>query len=389
MPEPKVRRRKAAKEAKAARSAPAREPGVRREQPERPRRAQRTERPERTEGARRPERPRRPEGSSSRWSVAAIAALWTVLVVAGLAAVGTAWTPLRLPGALPLAGAVLVTTCYAFAVAVRSGGRPLLSALLALLLAGTAAVADLPVLLAGAAVGTAVLGAVLGMLATIPAVRFPQVVRECVVAALVVAGAAVAASGYDAQVSADRAGYLTLGLATASALALVYRLGAGLHGLGRRGSIMVATGVALLAVSLAYTAALARWGPPGLVGNIEQVTDRLRATLGAVPRPTEMLLGFPALAWAVSTRARRRQGWWAAVFGAAGLGVAAASLLDPTVPLLEAGLSLLYSLVIGLALGYLVIRADRFLSGARGRRARRAEEAAAHRPEPGRLQPLM
>jgi hypothetical protein len=36
-----------------------------------------------------------------------------------------------------------------------------------------------------------------------------------------------------------------------------------------------------------------------------------------------------------------------------------------------------------------VIRADTFLSGARGRRARRLEEAAAHRPEPGRMQALL
>ena len=53
------------------------------------------------------------------------------------------------------------------------------------------------------------------------------------------------------------------------------------------------------------------------------------------------------------------------------------------------GLGTAYSLVAGLLLGYLVIRADSFLSGARGRRARRAEEASAHRPEPGRSHPLL
>ena len=55
----------------------------------------------------------------------------------------------------------------------------------------------------------------------------------------------------------------------------------------------------------------------------------------------------------------------------------------------EAGLTSLYSLVLGLLVGYAVIRADLFLAGARGRRARRLEELAAHRPEPGRLQPLL
>ena len=43
----------------------------------------------------------------------------------------------------------------------------------------------------------------------------------------------------------------------------------------------------------------------------------------------------------------------------------------------------------GLALGYLVIRADAFLTGTRGRRARQLEEQSAHRPEPARLDPLL
>jgi hypothetical protein len=315
--------------------------------------------------------------------------VWAALVLAGFAALATGWAPLRLPVEVSRAGAVLVTTGYAFGLAARSGGRPLLSGALAFALSGTAVVWGLPVLLAGAAVSTAALGAVLGVLATKPAVRFRQVVRECLVAALVASGAAFAAVGYGARVSAERAGYLVVALALAGTLALAYRLGAGLQGLGRRGTIMVASGVGLLAVSLAYTEALARWGPPGLVDSIGQLTEQLRATVGAVPRPMEFLLGFPVLAWGVSTRARRRQGWWAVVFGAAGLGVVACSLLNPAVSLQESGLSLLYSLVLGLLLGYLVIRADRFLSGARGRRARREEEAAAHRPEPGRLRPLM
>ena len=63
--------------------------------------------------------------------------------------------------------------------------------------------------------------------------------------------------------------------------------------------------------------------------------------------------------------------------------------LDPDVALSEAGLSVFYSLVLGLLVGYAVIRADLFLTGARGRRARRLEELAAHRPEPKRLLPLL
>ena len=110
---------------------------------------------------------------------------------------------------------------------------------------------------------------------------------------------------------------------------------------------------------------------------------------GAVPRPTAFLLGFPALAWGVSTRARRRQGWWVCAFGAAGLSVVATSLLNPSVPLTEAALVLAYSLALGLAIGYAVVRADAYLTGTRGRRARQLEEQAAHRPEPARTEALL
>ena len=108
-----------------------------------------------------------------------------------------------------------------------------------------------------------------------------------------------------------------------------------------------------------------------------------------MPRPIEFLIGFPALAWGVSTRARRRQGWWACAFGAAGLAGVSTSLLSTDWDPPEAALGIGYGLVLGLALGYLVIRADTFLSGTRGARARRAEEAAAHRPEPARTAPLL
>lgn len=166
-------------------------------------------------------------------------------------------------------------------------------------------------------------------------------------------------------------------------------MGAGLHGLGTRGSITVISGLGLLFLTLAYTEALSRWGPPGLTDGIDEAIATIRTAVGAVPRPVEVLVGFPALAWGVSTRARRRQGWWVCVFGAAGLSVVAVSLLDARVSLLESGLSLLFSAVLGLLLGYLVIRADQFFTGARGRGARRLEEASAHRPEPGRMQPLL
>ena len=318
---------------------------------------------------------------------------WLVVTLAALAALLTGWVDVGVPSWLepwlPLAGAVAVTTTYAFTLAIRTGGRPVLSLLLAGALSTGAVVSGIPVLLAAATVVTAAIGAVLGVLLTVPAARYVAVVRECLVATFVAAVAAFSANAYGANISVERSEYLALALALLATLALVYRLGAGFQGLGTRGAVVVAGGLGLLAVTLAYTEALARWGSPEMIESLETTWLGLRESFGAMPRPLEALLGFPALAWGISTRARRRQGWWPCAFGAAGLAGIATSLLDPRVTLLEAGMQLAYGLVIGLVLGYLVVRVDAFLSGTRGARARRAEEATAHRPEPRRTAPLL
>lgn len=340
-----------------------------------------------TRPARRPKTSRRPR--SSRVLFAAGTTLWFTLFLAAFAAVVVPWTPVEVPDTVPLAGAVALTTLFTHGLAVRSGGRALVSGVLALALSGAAAWSQNEILLAGATIGTTVVAALLAVLATTPAAKFSGVIREVAISGAVAVVGAFAARAYDAEVSLERTGYLAIGFSLIGALALVYRLGAGLTGLGRRGFVMIISGVALLTLSLAYTEALAAWGSPGMIETIDDTFKTVRDVLGAVPRPIEVLLGFPALAWGVSTRARRRQGWWVCAFGAPGMSVIAASLLDPDVVLVEAGLSVLYSFVLGLVVGYAIIRADLFLTGARGRRARRLEELAAHRPEPGRLQPLL
>lgn len=343
----------------------------------------------RQRAAAREERRRRRREQTRNAARLVLSAVWVVLTALGLAAILLGWVGEELPTWLPTAGAVTITTTYTWGLAARTGGRPYLSGGLALLATAGTVVTRAPVLIAAAAVTTAVVAAILGVMATTPAARFAGVVRECLVATAVTAVGAVAVQAYHPEVSAERVGYLTLGLSLLGAVGLVYRLGAGFHGLGRRGAIMVVGGLALLFVIIAYTEALARWGTPGLVTGVESALADVRSALGAVPRPAEVLVGFPALAWGVSTRARRRQGWWVSAFGAAGLATVAVSLLGPEVSLEEAGRGLLYSAALGLALGYLVIRVDTFLTGPRGRRARRLEEASAHRPEPGRMWPLL
>ncbi len=108
-----------------------------------------------------------------------------------------------------------------------------------------------------------------------------------------------------------------------------------------------------------------------------------------MPRPMQALLGIPMLAWGVHLRARRRQGWWACAFGVTGMVPIAHVLADPALSLTQVVLTELYSLIVGLVLGVLLIRADLLVSGSRGRRASRLEEESAVRPEAGRTQPLL
>ena len=105
------------------------------------------------------------------------------------------------------------------------------------------------------------------------------------------------------------------------------------------------------------------------------------------------LLGVPALTWGTHMRARRRQGWWVCAFGVALTGPVAYSLVDPGRSVREVALSIGYGALIGLVLGYLLIRIDLRLTGPRltgprGRRLAEREEATAVRPEPGRTHAL-
>jgi hypothetical protein len=302
-------------------------------------------------------------------------------LIACLAETGPTW--------LCGAGSVAVVTAYSWALAARTGGRPVVVGLLALVLGVVVVVSDDDSLRTGAAVLTCVVSAVLAVMATVPAVRFVHAVRECVVAALIAGVGALATVGFEPVVTVARFEYVTLGLAFLGALLVVQRLGAGLHGLGRRGVVIVVIGSVVLALTLAYAELLRRYGTPELVGTLVDTVAWSREHLEAFPRPLETVLGIPALAWGTHMRARRRQGWWVCAFGVAATVPVANALVNPSITLLESGLSVLYGLVAGLVLGFVVIRLDLALTGPRGRRGRRAEEATALRPEPPRTRPLL
>lgn len=290
------------------------------------------------------------------------------------------------------AGAVAVATTYSWALAARTGGRPVVAGLLALVLGGGVVLSDDDSLRTGAAVLTCVVAAILAVMLTVPAVRFVNAVREVVVATVVAAVGAMAVVGFEPVVTVTRFEYATLGLALLGAFAAVYRLGAGLHGLGRRGVVTVLVGTVVLAGTLAYAELLRRYGTPGLVGSLLDGVAWSRDHLGAFPRPVETVLGVPALAWGTHMRARRRQGWWVCAFGVAATIPVANALVNPSVSLQETVLAVSYGVVVGLLIGLVVIRLDVALTaspGRRGRRGRRDEEAAALRPEPARTRPLL
>lgn len=315
-------------------------------------------------------------------------ASFLVLVGAGLVALVCGIVPIG-PDWLPGIGSVVVASTYAWALAARTGGRPVVFGTLAIVLGVVTLVTDDDSLRTGAAVMTCVVAAVLAVMATVPAVRFVHAVRECVIAMLISGVGALATVGFEPAITVVRFEYATFGLSLVGALLVVYRLGAGFHGLGRRGLVIVVVGMVVLAVTLLYAELLRRYGASGLVESLLDLVRWSRANLGAFPRPIETVLGIPALAWGCHMRARRRQGWWVCAFGVAATSAVANSLANPAIALSESGLSVLYGLVVGLLIALVVIRIDLALTGSRGSRSRRAEEAAAVRPEPARTSALL
>lgn len=309
--------------------------------------------------------------------------LATAVLVAAMVPASPAWLTPSWAGS---AAAVTISTVFTVALAARTGGRPVVFGGLALALGLAAVLLDDDRLRTGAAVTTCAIAAVLGVMTTVPAPRFRHAVRECLLAMLVAAVGALAVVGYAPVVAVARFEYASFALALAGAFVLVYRLGAGLHGLGRRGVVVVVVGAVVLTGTLLYAELLRRYGTQDLVESLLDGVRWSREELGAFPRPVESVLGVPALVWGCHMRARRRQGWWLCAFGVAATAAAASSLVNPTITLTEAVLSVVYGVVVGLVIGFLVIRLDLALTGPRGRRtrARAPEGDVAVRPEPPR-----
>ena len=159
-------------------------------------------------------------------------------------------------------GAVAASTAYTWGLAARTGGRPLLFSAFTLVLGGLVVALDSDSLRSGAAVVTAVLAAVLAVMATVPAVHFAGAVRETVVALVIAAIGAMATLAWAPVVNLERFEYTVLGLSFVAAFVMVFRLGAGFHGLGTRGVLTVVLGGVMLGLTLGYAELLRRYGTP-------------------------------------------------------------------------------------------------------------------------------
>lgn len=331
----------------------------------------------------------KPDRRVGRGAFILVLLLTTAVGGAGLLASALEESVLGLgPRTLSGIGATLVATAYSFALAARTGGRPVVFGTLAAVLGAVVVIADLDSLRSGAAVLTCVVASLLGLVATVPAARMWQAVREVLLALVISAFGAAGAIGFEPLLAIDRFRYAIFALSLLWVLVLAFQLG-GRHGLGRRGLVVVLLGAGLLAFVLAYAELLRDYGDTWVVLRLMDFAGWSRDTLGAFPEPLQALIGIPALMWGVHMRARRRQGWWVCAFGVTALVPFGYLLAQPGWDLADVALTELYTLVVGLVVGAVLIRADVAWLGSRGRRADRGDLAAASRPEPRRTRALL
>lgn len=327
-------------------------------------------------------------------SSVSVVAGWTVVVlvlVAGTAAALTHFVavPVELPERTAGVGAGVVTTVLCGLLAHRVGAHTPAATVFAATAAAAALVLGLPWLLAGVAALTAFAATVLGIVATRPAKRPLAMVTEYAIATLVALVGAVAVAAYTAPVTPAMLNNVVLLTSLAATLWVAHRLGGGFIGLGPRGALVIVSAVVVLVFGLAYSEALQQWGTRGLITAVGAARQAAADVIGAVPRPLELFIGFPALVWGLATRAKLRQGWWVCAFGVLGTAGIATSLAAPDVQLGQELLSTLYSVLVGLVLGFAVWWLDRLFTGPRGRRAKVVERALPLRPEPSRMRPLL
>lgn len=345
-----------------------------------------------TEGRRRADSPRPPEYDlptrepriespfAARMLMLGVGVAW----VLGTLAAGTAVVDVGMPADVERIGAGLLLVVFSVALTHRVGGHMRIWASLATALALGAVVTEANFLLAAAAATSAVLASVWAVVITRPAVNIAEAVQEYAIMIVLALSGTISVAAWNAPVSYQRFNLVVLAAALALAITVVWNLGAGLHGLGRQ-NLAILSGVAvLLVLVLAYSSFVRTHGSQTLVDTISDVVIWMRTTIGGVPRPVEVFIGFPALIVGVSMRSRNREGWWILVFAVIGTAVLTTSLVSPGAYPSYIGLSTVYSSILGLVVGLI---ARHFTIRDRSSRAARVVEPE-RRIEPPRLAAL-
>lgn len=312
--------------------------------------------------------------------VGSIVVLWIVAAVGA----GTAVVAVGTPDWIQRPSAALLMVIFAVGLTHRAGGRLRLWVPLVTVLAVAALVLQTNVLIASAAGVTAVLAAVLSVVNTRPASTVAGAIFEYVVALVSALVGTLGVAAWNAPVNYQRFNLVVIGAALALAIAMVWSLGAGLHGMGRQGLLIPVAAALLLLVVLTYSSFVRTHGSETVIDAIRETVLWLRQNFGGVPRPVEVFIGFPALILGVSIRSRHREGWWVLVFAVIGTAVLTTSLVTPGALPSYIGLSTLYSSILGLAVGLV---ARHFAMQQRSSRASRAIEEVV-RVEPPRTAPL-
>lgn len=312
--------------------------------------------------------------------------IWLMFVawVVGTVGAGTAVVAVDGPTWIERPSAALLMVVFTIGLTHRGGGFMRIWLPLATLLGLLAVVLETNMLLAASAAVTAVLAAVWAVLVTRPAPTVIAATREYIVTLMVALSGTLAVAAWNAPVNYQRFNLAVLTVALGLAITLVWNLGAGLHGLGRQGFLILAGIAAVVVLVLVYSSFVRSNGSQSLVRAIDDAVIWMRTHIDGVPRPVEVFVGFPALIVGVSLRSRRREGWWVQVFAVIGTGVLTTSLVTPGAFPTYIGYSTLYSAILGLIVG-LVIR--HYVMQERSARAARAVEEVV-RVEPPRFAPL-
>lgn len=324
--------------------------------------------------------PRIESPQTARLALTAVLVAW----VLGAAAATTSVVAVPHPDWIERWGAAVLLVVFSIGLTHRGGGHMRIWTVASAVLGIAAAASGVNLLLSSAAAVTAILATVWSIVVTRPTESALGALRELGLALVVAGSGTMAVAAWNAPVSFQRFNLVVLAASLGLAIAFIWNLGAGLHGLGRQNLAIIAGVAAVLVLVLAYSSFVRTHGSQTLVEAFSSSVIWMRETIGGVPRPVEVLIGFPALVVGVSLRSRRREGWWIQVFAVLGTGVVTTSLVSPGAYPSYIALSTLYSVVLGallgLALRHVVLRQ-------RGSRATRALVPES-RNEPGRLAPL-